>query len=62
MGGKLRDGYCVIGGVVTEGTREFFDELVAQKLFASRSEAIGHVLSQYAGENGCNGKNDDGEA
>ena len=47
MGGKLRDGYCVIGGVVKRETREFFDELVRQKMFDSRSDAVGRVLSDF---------------
>jgi len=48
MGGKLRDGYVIVGGVVKKDVRGFFDELVRMGRFESRSGAIGHVLTEFA--------------
>lgn len=59
MGGKPRKGYCVIGGLVKKSTREFYDELVRQKMFNSRSEAIGHVLNKYVKGYGQDARNGD---
>jgi hypothetical protein len=47
MGGRVKAGYCIIGGVVKEEVREFFDELVAKGNFESRSKAIGRVLTKF---------------
>lgn len=52
MGGDLKHGYCVIGGVVKVEVREFFDELVKRGEFESRSKAVGYVLTQYMRRHG----------
>lgn len=47
MGGKLKDGYCIIGGVTKDEVKLFFDKLVEEKKFESRSKAIGNALTQF---------------
>lgn len=47
MGGELREGFCVIGGVVKIEVRDFFDSLVKNGEFDSRSKAIGYVLTRF---------------
>jgi len=47
MGGRLRKGLTIIGGVVTSDVKSFFDSLVATGEFESRSKAIGHVLTEF---------------
>jgi len=59
MSGKLRKGYCVIGGLVKKSTRDFYDELVRQKMFGSRSDAVGHVLSAYVKKFNADDQDDD---
>jgi len=62
MGGSLKQGYVIIGGVVKTEVREFFDELVEQGKFASRSQAVGHVLTEYAEKHGAANKKGDNDA
>ena len=47
MGGKLKDGYCIIGGVTRDEVKLFFDKLVEEEKFASRSKAVGHTLTEF---------------
>ena len=47
MGGRVKKGDFVIGGVVGKEVRDFFDSLVSNGKFESRSKAIGHVLTEY---------------
>jgi Arc/MetJ-type ribon-helix-helix transcriptional regulator len=51
MGGRVKAGYCMIGGVTQIEVREFFDNLVKQGKFESRSKAICHVLTEYMKNN-----------
>lgn len=62
MGGDLKDGYCVIGGVVKLEVREFFDGLVSKDSFESRSQAVGHVLTEYMKKHQANDKVGDKDA
>jgi Arc/MetJ-type ribon-helix-helix transcriptional regulator len=48
MGGKLRPGKCVVGGVVETEVRDFYDKLVRRGIFRTRSQAIGFALKIYA--------------
>jgi len=41
MGGSLKQGYA-------EEIRDYYDNLVKAGKFASRSQAVGHVLTEYA--------------
>jgi len=61
MGGSLRHGYVIIGGVVTKEIRDYYDGLVKAGKFASRSQAVGHVLTEYASKHGAESQegNDD---
>jgi len=47
MGGRVKKGYVVIGGVVKEEVKDFFDTLVDEGKFESRSKAIGRVLTEF---------------
>lgn len=47
MGGKVKEGYSIVGGVVRDEVKAFFDQLVQEKKFESRSKAIAHVLTEY---------------
>ena len=47
MGGRVKVGYCIIGGVVKVDVKTFFDKLVHQGKFQSRSQAIGNILTEY---------------
>ena len=62
MGGNLRHGYCIIGGVVKLEVRKFFDELVEQGIFESRSKAVGHVLTEYMKRHKAENKKGDNDA
>ena len=62
MGGSLRHGYVIIGGVVKTEVREFFDELVKAGKFASRSQAVGHVLTEYARKHRVESQDGDNDA
>ena len=62
MGGSLKQGYVIIGGVVRLEIRKFFDELVEQGKFESRSKAVGHVLTEYARKHGAESKDGDNDA
>ena len=44
MGGKLKEGNCVVGGVVPIWVRNLLQEQVEAGKFTSRSEAIRHYL------------------
>ena len=62
MGGSLRHGYVIIGGVVAEEIRDYYDNLVKAGKFASRSQAVGHVLTEYAEKHGAANKKGDNDA
>lgn len=62
MGGALRDGYCIVGGVVKVEVKEFFDKLVSEGIFESRSKVIGHVLTEYTKRHKTEGKRGDNGA
>jgi len=47
MGGRVKRGYAIIGGVAKEEVKEFFDTLVNEGKFESRSKAIGWVLTEF---------------
>jgi hypothetical protein len=47
MGGKLRDGFSIVGGVVTDDVKEFLDEMVRNGDFPSRSQAVGTIISEF---------------
>lgn len=47
MGGSVKKGYAIIGGVVREDIKEYYDQLVREKKFESRSKAVGYVLTEY---------------
>jgi len=51
MGGRVKKGYAVIGGVVKEEVKEFFDTLVDEGKFESRSKAIDYVLTEFMKHN-----------
>jgi len=51
MGGSVKKGYCIIGGVVREEVKKYYDQLVKEKKFESRSQAIGYVLTKYMEKN-----------
>ena len=48
MSGKLKQGCSVVGGVVDDSVKKFYDSLVDEGLFESRSKAVAHALNQYA--------------
>ena len=48
MGGQVKNGFVIIGGVVREEVRDYFDKLVESKIFVSRSKAVGQVLTDFA--------------
>jgi len=62
VGGSLRHGYVIIGGVVRLDIRKFFDELVEQGKFESRSKAVGHVLTEYAKKHGVESREENDDA
>ena len=47
MGGSVKKGYTIVGGVVREDVKMFLDELVENEEFESRSKAVGYVLTAY---------------
>ena len=47
MGGAVKKGYTIIGGVVKNEVKLFFDKLVVEEKFESRSKAIGHALTEF---------------
>ena len=47
MGGAVKNGYTIIGGVVRNEVKMFFDRLVQEKKFESRSKAVCFVLTEY---------------
>ena len=47
MGGNVKEGYSIVGGVVEDQVKSFFDELVENGKFESRSKAISHALTEY---------------
>jgi len=47
MGGKVKEGYSIVGGVVRDDVKKFFDQLVQEKKFESRSKAVAYVLTEY---------------
>ena len=51
MSGRVKKGYAVIGGVVKEEVKEFFDTLVDEGKSESRSKAIGYVLTEFMKHN-----------
>ena len=51
IGGYVKKGYTIIGGVVKDEVKFFFDKLVTEKRFESRSKAIGHVLTEFMKKN-----------
>lgn len=51
MGGSVKKGYTIVGGVVCEEVKKYYDQLVKEKKFESRSQAIGHVLTKYMEKN-----------
>ena len=62
MGGNLKHGYVVIGGVVAKEVRDYYDRLVKAGKFESRSRAIGHVLTDYAKKHGAESQDGDNDA
>ena len=58
MGGRVKKGYVVIGGVVKDEVKEFFDILVDEGKFESRSKAIGYVLTEFMKHNQQSWKNE----
>ena len=48
MGGKVKDGYAIISGVVEEDVKDCFDKLVSEGVFRSRCYAIGFILTEFA--------------
>ena len=62
MGGSLKQGYVIIGGVVAEEIRGYYDGLVKAGKFASRSQAVGHVLTEYAKKHGVESQEENDDA
>jgi len=62
MGGSLKQGYVIIGGVVAEEIRDYYDNLVKAGKFASRSQAVGHVLTEYAEKHGVESQEENDDA
>ncbi len=58
MGGRVKRGFVIIGGVVKEEVKEFFDTLVDEKKFESRSKAICYVLTEFMKHNQQSRKNE----
>ena len=58
MGGRVKKGYAVIGGVAKDEVKEFFDTLVNEGKFESRSKAIGYVLTEFMKHNQQSCKNE----
>ena len=58
MGGRVKKGYVVIGGVVKEEVKNFFDTLVNEGGFESRSKAICFVLTEFMKHNQQSCKNE----
>ncbi|GAG36723.1 unnamed protein product [marine sediment metagenome] len=48
MGGKVKDGYAIISGVVEDEVKDCFDKLVSEGIFRSRCHAIGFILTEFA--------------
>ena len=58
MGGKVKEGTVVIGGVVKVEVKQFFINLVNEGKFESRSKAIGHALTEFMKHNQQSCKNE----
>jgi Arc/MetJ-type ribon-helix-helix transcriptional regulator len=47
MGGRVKKGYSIVGGVVKNEVKDYYDSLVDGGIFESRSEAIGFILTEF---------------
>jgi len=47
MGGKIREGYSIVSGVVKNDIKKYIDSLVKKGIFASRCQAIGFLITRF---------------
>jgi hypothetical protein len=47
IGGKIRNGFSIVSGIIRNDVKKFIDLKVNKGEFLSRSKAIGTILTEY---------------
>jgi len=47
IGGKIKEGYSIVSGVVKNDIKKHIDSLVKQGKFTSRCQAIGFLITKF---------------